>query len=653
MSENSSIIICDQRFDVGQRVITWQEDPMYSAYTPHCVFKPEQVQPDVPAIPGGNTHRFRERRLLGADRSIGRLQQIVKQFVLHLDGLTDSRTTFKVLHDERGLSVHFLIDNNGDIYQTLDLRDCGFHASGVNEISIGVEICNRGDALKGKDPYHGKRDKVTCTINGYQYLSYAFTEAQQQAMVNLGRCLARVLPGLPQEYPRATSGEQLWGTLNGDPRGFAGYLGHYHTTSRKWDPGPFDFQKFVAQIRGRLYFPMVPGQDQAELPEDKTQAESEAQALYDNNEKDGDGGYYPVGPLGASKLWHGGIHLRADRGRPVVAPLGGRIVAARLKAEEEWPAIGSNNMVLLRHDMAIGASQVRFWTLFHHLDVENEVGSEAPGWLKNGRGRPWSSALKAGEVALLDEPVNAGEVIGHFGEAGPRSARAGQIHFAIFAADPIGSQVDPNFWARVDGTRGGRFCAEESITAYIDYNRNGILQPKELVYFFRDPSPQSQKARETFRRLEVRHLSEWADNDGDFLRELTRSREIRALVPGSASRLRQIYADQIESMFFWTDEVGSHAGLPPDKLVWSYHPVTFVLWLNDKLKGQVVASSSGIGSADEFKGKPPPPDIQGGDFAEGESDPAGGFFFDDEDALFGEAAKNLTLEQLAGGYPDK
>src|SRR5205823_14260246 len=80
MAENSSIIVCDQKFDVGRRVITWQDDPAISAYTPHCVSKPDVIYPWSPAKGlGQNAMRFRSRRVLGADRSLSRLQQVLKQ----------------------------------------------------------------------------------------------------------------------------------------------------------------------------------------------------------------------------------------------------------------------------------------------------------------------------------------------------------------------------------------------------------------------------------------------------------------------------------------------------------------------------------------------------------------------------------------------
>ena len=145
----SSIIVCGKKYDIGQRVVTFEDDPSVNAYTPHRTDKPSEVPPFQPAKGmAGIRDRWRPRRLIGADRSVDRLKQVVRQFVVHHDGCQDSRTCFQVLHNERGLSVHFLIDNDGTVFQTLDLVDCAFQAAGVNEISVGVELANRGDAMR-------------------------------------------------------------------------------------------------------------------------------------------------------------------------------------------------------------------------------------------------------------------------------------------------------------------------------------------------------------------------------------------------------------------------------------------------------------------------------------------------------------------------
>ena len=69
--------------------------------------------------------------------------RIPTMFVAHWDVCLSSKSCFKIL-EKRGLSVHFLIDNDGTIYQIMDCNDIGWHAGNrkVNNTSIGVEISN-------------------------------------------------------------------------------------------------------------------------------------------------------------------------------------------------------------------------------------------------------------------------------------------------------------------------------------------------------------------------------------------------------------------------------------------------------------------------------------------------------------------------------
>lgn len=622
---NSSILVCGQRFDIGQRVITFADDPSISAYTPHRIDQPRLVAPFAPAHGlAGCRDRWRPRRLIGADRSLSRLRQVLRQFVIHHDGCDSSRQCFHVLHDQRGLSVHFLIDNDGTVFQTLDVLDCAFQAAGVNEISVGVELCNRGDALRYPNDYHGRRDKVTCRINGHQWLAYAYTPAQLASMVSLGRAMARLFPNLPPEFPVGGDGDQLWATLT-DVRQYTGYLGHYHVSANKWDPGPFDFKSFASQIRSRTFFPLVVAGGKPDLPDAAAKAEELASALYDNNERDGQGGYFPVGPFGASRLWHGGVHLRADAGTPVYAPFGGKLVAARMTDD---CSVGSRNFVLIRSDLPWGAATLRFFTLLFHL------AQEAGGAV------PWLARAQLGDEAMaLDIEIAAGELVGHVGEAGPPGRFEGQLHLEVFSADEIGAVVEPDYWTLVDGANTGRICSAPEVVRPIDGSgggaRDGLLSRAELINFFRD-APE----RRAFRRFAVRHLSEWADNH-DWPVVLNKLRDFAALPPVTRQRL---YRDQIAPVAWWTDELGDAAGLPPDKVVWSYHPVTFLVWLHQHLRTQRIVSK-GIEAASAFGGQAAPSDIHD------DSEATDGFT-DDEDIYSGAAGKRLELEDLANGYPD-
>ena len=121
---------------------------------------------------------------------------------------------FSVLQNERGLSVHFLIDNDGTIYQTIDLALMAYHASEWNIDSIGVELCNRGDAKKEPNYYSSgkygpKRDVKPCKINGHTILAFDYTPAQYDSFTELARALpAPACRTCPPEFPQSSAGVQ-------------------------------------------------------------------------------------------------------------------------------------------------------------------------------------------------------------------------------------------------------------------------------------------------------------------------------------------------------------------------------------------------------------------------------------------------------------
>src|SRR4029079_17139527 len=158
------------------------------------------------------------------------LRNRIDQFVYHYDVAGTSRTCFKVLHDMRGLSVLFMLDLDGTIYQTLDLKERAWHATTSNTRSIGIEIANIGAfaASGGEDnpfanwyqmdtnafpritipPRLGpsgirtpgfvgrpaRPDRVTGRIQGRELQQYDFTPQQYEALVRLTATLCRVFP---------------------------------------------------------------------------------------------------------------------------------------------------------------------------------------------------------------------------------------------------------------------------------------------------------------------------------------------------------------------------------------------------------------------------------------------------------------------------
>ena len=115
------------------------------------------------------------------------------------------------------------------------------------------------------------------------------------------------LPNLPAEFPQTSPGVQSWETLPMSASfGFSGYIGHYHLTNQKWDPGPFDFKDFCRKLRGSLCFPVFPKDDSKQLanaqptiPQQPDDLKDAVNELYKANEARADGGFFPIGPWGA------------------------------------------------------------------------------------------------------------------------------------------------------------------------------------------------------------------------------------------------------------------------------------------------------------------------------------------------------------------
>jgi len=641
-----TIIIAGKEFKIDAPLVNMHEGLRWDASKEICINPSHPCQggaiPFSPKLKRERTHRFWYRPLLRRYQKTPPLeaaQSAIRQFVVHHDGCPSAAVCFNVLHNERGLSCHFLIDNDGTIYQTLDLAYMGFHAAGLNANSIGVELCNRGDAKRDPNYYAHrsgpKRDVRPCKIHGHTYLAYDFTGPQYDSFRELVRGLQKILPNLPTEFPQSSPGQQAWGMIE-RVTSFSGYLGHYHITRQKWDPGPFDFKAFLDGIRGRRSFPIrIEKEVEPDVPRDTQALRDAVGKLYQANEERCRGGYFPIGPFGESRLWHGGVHLAAERNAPVFAPFPGRIVAVRVGSSS---AIGSTNFVLIRHDMTLGPASVRFFSLAYHLaDEFGRAGEQdAPRWLTS---EGWAENKKRGFVVLLDEPVEAGDVIGRVGEAGPPGEREPQIHLEIFAGQEIMSAIGASNYTLVDGTASGRFVDDAALLDAIDRDpKDGKVSRRELLGFFEQGADRSLA-----RYYATLHVSEWIATPS-WSESLQLAPDFQDVSP---SDIEALVADQVTPGLWWDDRVATHAKLPRDGVVYHYHPVTFVRTINERIiEAEIEASAKKGPSADEAQVQPD--DVKGDiDDIDGES-----FVTEDElkvDVDFGE---NLSLEDLAQGFPE-
>ena len=593
---SGNLIIGGQTFKTDAPIVTWREPPYWDATREVCmitetdpyVLTPGNKNYCVGGVPYGKlplgpyTKRYSLRprlRHFGNNPPYEAVKASIRQFVVHHDGCNTADMCFSVLQNERGLSVHFLLDNDGTIYQTIDLGLMAYHASEWNIDSIGIEMCNKGDAIQFPNWYEGgkygpKREVKTIKINNHAIRAYDYTQQQKDSFDKLCRALQRLLPNLPAEFPQQSPGKQHWGTIPKDQSmRFAGYIGHYHLWDQKWDPGPFEFEPFCRRLRGSFCYPVFPrgepkkNEERPAIPEQSDELKDDANELYKANEARADGGYFPVGPWGESRLWHGGVHLAAKQDAQVFAPFPGRLVAARMGKQS---AIGSNNFVLLRHDMSLGASHVQFYSLYMHLG--DELIAEKPvAWTQ--KSEAWKAG-KAGEVVLLDEPIEAGSQIGRVGRAGPADLSKPQIHVEFFATSELFTNMPgASVWTVVDGTSGGRFCDAKQIDDQIDANKDGILSKAELSTFY------SSGGGQEMRFMVPLFVSEWTF-EPSWAQELRVPKDFKKYKPAD---IDDLVANQITPGLWWDANVATHCRLPPDGIVYHYHPIAFLAWFNQQL----------------------------------------------------------------------
>lgn len=183
----------------------------------------------------------------------GRPKRSIRLFVNHWDVCLNSRSCNKVLN-KRGISVHFLIDNDGTIYQTLDMQHGAFHAGRqkTNRASVGVEISN-AYYPKYQDWYvrngHGKRPIVeSATVHGKSIGPFTdFYPVQIEALKALWAAVegyTAVELQTPTENGE-TSMEYVQDVVYGN---YKGIVSHYHCSKKKIDCANLDINKLIKEL---------------------------------------------------------------------------------------------------------------------------------------------------------------------------------------------------------------------------------------------------------------------------------------------------------------------------------------------------------------------------------------------------------------------
>lgn len=300
--QGDEIVAAGQFFHTGTRVVLWMDPGGYDAYRVERRFAPfamsdwENSQTEVKSLHSPNRYSLRRaslttneiERVRGGGWDLPLLQRVVDQFVLHFDVAGTSRTCFRVLQDDRDLSVHFMLDLDGTIYQTLDLKERAWHATTSNDRSVGVEIANIG-AYQTNEPnpfaewyqtnaagrtcitiperfgdggirtpnfigHPARNEPVRGNIQGEDLVQYDYTPEQYAALIKLTATLCSIFPKLKCQYPVDADGKLITHKLP-DPalKNYEGVLGHYHIQTDKTDPGPaMDWDRVIGGARKLL-----------------------------------------------------------------------------------------------------------------------------------------------------------------------------------------------------------------------------------------------------------------------------------------------------------------------------------------------------------------------------------------------------------------
>ncbi len=299
--QGDEIVVCGELFHTTAPVVLWTDPGGYDAYRVERRFAPLDQSSwrisnlEVKALSSPNRFNMRRAELTaeqleafrGGGWTLEALRERVDQFVLHYDACGTSQRCFEVLHDQRGLSVHFLLDLDGTIYQTLDVKERAWHATISNDRSIGIEIAQVG-AFSPRNQrvldrwYRSSRDGqvrivlpdvlgdggvrtpnfvarpvrelVSGSIHGKDLVQYDFTAEQYESLARLTATLCHIFPRIRCDFPRDADGSPLPRKLT-EPewQAFQGILGHYHIQANKVDPGPaFQWNRLIKRAQGLL-----------------------------------------------------------------------------------------------------------------------------------------------------------------------------------------------------------------------------------------------------------------------------------------------------------------------------------------------------------------------------------------------------------------
>ena len=184
-------------------------------------------------------------------------------FVNHWDVCLSSESCAKVLN-RRGVSVHFLIDNDGTIFQMLDTQHKAWHAGisryeGGNPKGVGVEISN-AYYTRYQDWYkdHGFGERPVQEhgwVHGRKLKPFLdFYPVQLAALKALWKSI-HIGIGIPLEHPKNAIGHIETSVHRDCERGkFHGFCNHYNFTKNKIDCAGLDLADLLEEVKNSALY---------------------------------------------------------------------------------------------------------------------------------------------------------------------------------------------------------------------------------------------------------------------------------------------------------------------------------------------------------------------------------------------------------------
>ena len=173
--------------------------------------------------------------------------------VTHWDVCTSADSCKRVL-EKRGISTHFVIDNDGTIVQLVDPNNVAWHAKGANKHSIGIDISS-AYYTKYFNTYqkrgHGPRPLLSDSIvHGRRLPTHlGYYPAQIQAYTALVGFLCNHYD-IPLDYPKNEDGSLCTTVYQPAVKNkFRGVINHYNLTRNKIDTAGLKLDEIIDNIK--------------------------------------------------------------------------------------------------------------------------------------------------------------------------------------------------------------------------------------------------------------------------------------------------------------------------------------------------------------------------------------------------------------------